>query len=56
VIVDDKGIRDSWKEDMEKLMNKENEWGHKMSAGVQEGPAFCIRISEVKAILIYEKT
>jgi len=56
VIVDDKGIRDSWKEYMEKLMNEENEWSHKMSAGVQEGPAFCIRISEVTAILIYEKT
>ena len=26
VIVDDKGIKDSWKEYMEKLMNEENEW------------------------------
>jgi len=25
VIVDDKGIKDSWKEYMEKLMNEENE-------------------------------
>jgi len=32
VIVDGKGIRDSWKEYMEKLMNEENEWDHKLSA------------------------
>jgi len=32
VIVDDKGIEDSWKEYMEKLMNEENEWDHKISA------------------------
>jgi len=36
VIVDDRGIKDSWKEYMEKLMNEENEWDHKMSAGVKE--------------------
>ena len=30
VIVDDKGIKDCWKEYMEKLMNEENEWVHKM--------------------------
>ena len=29
VIVDDKGIKDSWKEYMEKLMNEKNEWDHK---------------------------
>ena len=29
VIVDDKGIKDGWKEYMEKLMNEENEWDHK---------------------------
>jgi len=28
VIVDDKGIRVSWKQYMEKLMNEENEWDH----------------------------
>jgi len=28
VIVDEKGIEDSWKEYMEKLMNEENEWDH----------------------------
>ena len=28
VIVDEKGIRESWKEYMEKLMNEENEWDH----------------------------
>ena len=27
VIVDQKGIRDSWKEYIEKLLNEENEWG-----------------------------
>ena len=32
VIVDGKGIKDSWKEYMEKLMNEENEWDHKISA------------------------
>jgi len=31
VIVDGKGIKDSWKEYMEKVMNEENEWGHKIS-------------------------
>jgi len=35
VIVDDKGIKDSWKEYMEKLMNEENEWDHRISAGVK---------------------
>jgi len=28
VIVDDKGIKDSWKEFMEMLMNEENELDH----------------------------
>ena len=28
VIVDEKGIKDTWKEYMEKLMNEENEWDH----------------------------
>ena len=51
VIVDDKGIKDSWKEYMDKLMNEENEWDHKISAGVKEGPADCIRIDEVRAVL-----
>jgi len=51
VIVDDKGIKDSWKEYMEILMNEENEWDQKISAGVKEGPADCIRIAEVRAVL-----
>jgi len=51
VIVGDKGIRDSWKEYMEKLMNEENEWDHKISAVVTEGPADCIRMAEVRAVL-----
>ena len=39
VILDDKQIKDSWKEYMEKLLNEENEWDHKISAEVNEGPA-----------------
>jgi len=46
VIVDDKGIKDR-----HKLMNEENEWDHKILAGVKEGPADCIRIAEVRAVL-----
>jgi len=51
VIVDEKGIKDSWKEYMEKLMNEENEWDHRLSAAVKEGPADCIRTDEVAAAL-----
>ena len=51
VIVDDKGIKDCWKEYMEKLMNEENEWDHKISGEVKEGPADCIRMDEVRAAL-----
>jgi len=51
VVVDEKGIKDSWKEYMEKLMNEENEWDHKISAGVKEGPADCIRMAKVRAPL-----
>ena len=47
----DKGIKDSWNEYMEKLMNAENEWDHKLSAEVKEGPADCIRMAEVRAVL-----
>jgi len=50
VSVDDKGIKDSWKEYMEKLMNEENEWDHGLSAEFK-GPADCIRIGEVVAAL-----
>ena len=32
-------------------MNKENEWDHKISAEVKEGPADCIRMAEVRAVL-----
>jgi len=28
VVVDEKGIKDSWKEYIEKLINDENEWDH----------------------------
>jgi len=51
VIVDDKLIKDSWKEYMEKLMNEENEWDHKISARVKEGPADCTRMAKVRAVL-----
>jgi len=36
---------------MEKLMNEENEWDHRISAEVKEGPADYIRIDEVTAAL-----
>jgi len=51
VVVNDKGIKDSWKEYMEKLVNEENEWDHKISPEVKEGPADCIRMAEVRAAL-----
>ena len=51
VIVDKKGIKDSWKKYTEKVMNEENEWDHRTSAAAKEGPADCIRIDEVAAAL-----
>ena len=51
MIADEKGIKDSWKEYMEKLMNEENEWDHRTAARVKEGSADCIRIDEVAAAL-----
>jgi len=36
VIVHQKGIKDSWKEYTEKLMNEENEWDHRLLATVNE--------------------
>ena len=51
MIVDDKGIKDSWENKMEKLINEENEWDHKIPAEVKEGPADCIRMAEVRAVL-----
>jgi len=51
LIVDEKEIKDSRKEYTEKLMNEENECHHRISAGVKEGPANCIRINEVAAAL-----
>ena len=32
-------------------MNEENEWDDKISAEVKEGPADCIRMAEVRAVL-----
>jgi len=55
VIVDEKRIKDSWKEYMEKLMNEVTEWDHRISTGVKE-PADCIRIDEVAAALKKMKT
>jgi len=51
VIVDEKRIKDRWTEFTVKLLNEENEWHHRISARVKEGPAHCIRISEVAAAL-----
>ena len=51
VMVDKKKIIDSWKENMEKVMDEENEWYHRKSAGVKEGPAYCVRIDEAAAAL-----
>jgi len=51
VIVGEKGIKDSWKEYMEKLMNEENEWDHGISAEVKKGLVDCIRVGEVAAAL-----
>jgi len=36
VIVDEKGIKDSRKEYLEKMMNEENEWDHRISAGLKK--------------------
>jgi len=36
---------------MEKLTNTENEWDHRISVTVKEGPADCIRIDGVSAAL-----
>jgi len=55
VIVDEKWIKDSWKEYIEKPMNEENEWDHRISAGVKEGPAHWIMIDEVAAALKKDK-
>jgi len=41
-----------WKEEyVEKLMNEENEWDHRISARVKRGPADCISIDEVASAL-----
>jgi len=32
---EEKGVKDSWKEYTEKLMNEENEWNHRISNFVQ---------------------
>ena len=46
-----KGIKDTWKKYMEKLMNEDNEGDHRILAGVKEGPEDCIRIDKVSAAL-----
>ena len=32
-------------------MNEENEWDHKISAEVKEGPADCVRMAKMRAVL-----
>jgi len=32
-------------------MNEENVWDHKISAEVKEGPADCIKVDKVRAVL-----
>jgi len=49
VIVDERGVKDSWKEYMEKLTNEENEWDLGISDEGKDGPANCIRFDEVAA-------
>jgi len=49
VIGDEKRINDSWNEYVKKLINEDNEWDHRISAGVKEGAADCI--DEVAAAL-----
>jgi len=51
VTIDEKGIKDSWKEYIEKLMKEENEWDRGIAAEAKERPADCIRIAEVVAAL-----
>jgi len=51
VVVDDGGIKDCWRECMERLVGGENEWGRGMSAGVGEGPADCVGVDGVRAAL-----
>jgi len=36
---------------MDKLMNEQSKWDHRILATVKEGPADCIRIDEVAAAL-----
>ena len=51
VILDEKWIRDLWKEYTEKLMNEETIWCHGILSEVKAGPADCIRIGEAVAAL-----
>ena len=49
--IDEKGIKDSWKEYLEKLMKEENEWDRGIAAEAKERPADCITIAEVVSAL-----
>jgi len=51
VIVDKTGIKYSRKEYTVKLMNEENDWDHRISAGVKQGLTDCISVHEVGAAL-----
>ena len=48
--VDEKGLKISGRS-IEKVMKEQNEWDHRISAGVNEGPADCIRIVDDAAAL-----
>ena len=51
VIVDEKKIRDSWRECVGRLVSEGSEWDRGVSARVGEVPADCIRVSEVASAL-----
>jgi len=51
VVVDDRGIGDSCRECMGRLVGGESGWDHGVSAEVEEGPADCIGVVGVGAVL-----
>ena len=40
-----------WKEHMEKIMNEENSWNHKVDAAIAEGPVEKVSHKEVRAAI-----
>ena len=51
LVVDECGIKSTWKQYMEKLMNEENEWDNDISSVRREGPACRISEGEVRRAL-----